>query len=193
MDCMSLTLEVSKLSSWLNAVACCRESNERRAYGAGRGCGLGGGRAAGDRDARSVQGRARLQIGGRPRGGAHVEHVLHARDAGGVEAQWLVEHRRILPKAERRTCGARRGRAGQQTGGVGVQRAGEARLQVGGRPRGGAHDEHVVHVRDAGGVEAQWLVEHRRTLPRVKRKACSPEAGGGAKQRAGEGTIAGWG
>eukprot|EP00964_Phaeocystis_antarctica_P060773 scaffold36265_cov43-Phaeocystis_antarctica.AAC.4 len=28
------------------------------------------------------------------RGGAHVEHGGHARDAGGVEAQRLVEHRR---------------------------------------------------------------------------------------------------
>ena len=42
------------------------------------------GRAAGDRDARSVQGRVWLQIGGRARGGAHLEHVLHVRDAGGI-------------------------------------------------------------------------------------------------------------
>ena len=26
-DCMFVTLEVSKLSGWLNAAACCRESN----------------------------------------------------------------------------------------------------------------------------------------------------------------------
>ena len=34
---MLVTLEVSKLSGWLNADAYCRV--ERRAYGAGRGCG----------------------------------------------------------------------------------------------------------------------------------------------------------
>eukprot|EP00964_Phaeocystis_antarctica_P161323 scaffold133312_cov64-Phaeocystis_antarctica.AAC.2 len=43
----------------------------RRAYGARRGVAREAREAAGDRRARSVQGRARLQIGGRPRGGAH--------------------------------------------------------------------------------------------------------------------------
>ena len=58
--------------------------------------------AAGDGGARSVQGRARLQIRGRARGGAHVEHVAYLSDFGGVEAQRLVEHRRALPRVERR-------------------------------------------------------------------------------------------
>ena len=31
--------------------------------------------------------------------------------------------------------------------------------RLGSRARGGAHGEHVAHVRDAGGVEAQRLVE----------------------------------
>ncbi len=46
------------------------------------------------------------------------------------------------------------------------QRAGRAeslRLLAGTR---GAHWKHAVHVFDAGRVEAQWLVEHRRLLPR---------------------------
>ena len=86
---MVVTPEVSKLSGWLNAPAFCRELNgghavrcELRAWRR---------RAAGDRGARSVQGRARLQIGSRARGGAHVEHAVHGCDAGGVEAQrlWL--------------------------------------------------------------------------------------------------------
>ena len=34
--------------------------------------------------------------------------------------------------------------------------------------RGGAHTEHPVHVRDAGRVEAQRLVEGRRFLPSRK-------------------------
>ena len=45
MLCMFVTLEVSKLSGWLNADAYCRV--ERRAYGAGRGAAReagGGGR-----------------------------------------------------------------------------------------------------------------------------------------------------
>ena len=56
-----------------------------------------------------------MQIGSRARGGAHGEHVAHVRDAGGVEAQWLVERRRVLPRVERRAFGVVRG-AGQQTG-----------------------------------------------------------------------------
>ena len=47
--------------------------------------------AASDRGARSVQARARLQIESRARGGAHRKHVAHVCDAGGVEAQRLVE------------------------------------------------------------------------------------------------------
>ena len=57
--------------------------------------------AAGDRGARSVQERARLQIRGRARGGAHREHEAHVRDAGGVEAQRLVERPCILPRVEK--------------------------------------------------------------------------------------------
>eukprot|EP00964_Phaeocystis_antarctica_P113723 scaffold77731_cov51-Phaeocystis_antarctica.AAC.3 len=71
--------------------------------------------AAGDRGARSVRGKARLQIRDRARGGAHHKHVGHGRDAGGVEAQRLVERRRVLPRVERRACGAGRGlRVGKQ-------------------------------------------------------------------------------
>eukprot|EP00964_Phaeocystis_antarctica_P109099 scaffold73594_cov55-Phaeocystis_antarctica.AAC.2 len=123
---MPVTLEVSKLSGWLNADAPCRESKGGHAV---RG-GLRAGRreAAGDRGARSVQGRARLQIGGRGRGGAHVEHEAHVRDAGGVEAQRLVERRRPLPRVERRAYGAGQG-AAREAGGGGrprcKQRAGE--------------------------------------------------------------------
>ena len=168
-----------------------------------------------------------FQIGGRAWGRAHVEHVAHVRDAGGVEAQRLVERRRVLPRAERGAYGAGRG-AAREAGGrrvtavhaacrggeldcrsgarhgeerttniwymfvtlevsklsgwlnadafCGVSRGGharcgarvrasrrgrlrpacavEARLQIGGRARGGAHLEHLVHGRDAGGVPA---------------------------------------
>ena len=61
MERMSVTLEVSKLSGWLNADADCRDSNGghtvRREVQR-----TGWPEAAGDRGASSVQGRARLQI-----------------------------------------------------------------------------------------------------------------------------------
>eukprot|EP00964_Phaeocystis_antarctica_P049390 scaffold28648_cov60-Phaeocystis_antarctica.AAC.2 len=126
MPYMFVTLEVSKLSGWLNADATCRESKEGRAR---RGeVQTGRPEVAADRGARSVQERARLQIGSRARGGAHVEHVSHVCDAGGVEAQRLVELRRVLSRVERRACDAGRG-ADRQAGGGGrprrTQRAGE--------------------------------------------------------------------
>ena len=55
--------------------------------------------------------RSRLDIGH-----AHLEHPAHARDAGRVEAQRLVERRRLLPRVTRRhmegdTPGEQGGRA----------------------------------------------------------------------------------
>ena len=51
------------------------------------------------------------------RRGAHIEHVLHARDAGRVKVQRLVERIRGLPSPKE---GMLRGRqAGQETGGRG--------------------------------------------------------------------------
>ena len=73
-QCMSVTLEVSKLSGWLNADASCRES-ERRACGVwGEVCGRQR-EAAGDRGARSLQERARLQIGGRGHGEERTQNM----------------------------------------------------------------------------------------------------------------------
>jgi hypothetical protein len=50
--------------------------------------------------------------------GAHVEHAVHGRDAGGVKAQRLVEGRRLLPSRREGTCDARGGevRAGRREG-----------------------------------------------------------------------------
>ena len=76
---MVVTLEVSKLSGWLNASANCRESKEGHTV---RGeVRLWSREAVGDRGASSAQGRARLQIRGSSRGGAHYEHVGHVCDA----------------------------------------------------------------------------------------------------------------
>ena len=98
---MVVTLEVSKLSGWLNADAYCRESKGGHAVW----CEVqrtGRPKAADNRGARGVQGRARLQIGSRARGVAHVEHGVHVCDAGGVEAQRLIECRRELSRVEKR-------------------------------------------------------------------------------------------
>ena len=79
MYCMSVTLDVLKVSGWLNADAPCRIQREAELRG----------RQAGQ------------EAGGRGgRRGAHLKHVRHVRDAGRVEAQRLVERIRALPSAK---------------------------------------------------------------------------------------------
>ena len=41
------------------------------------------------------------------------------------------------------------------------------------------HRKHVLHARNAGGVEAQRLVERIRVLPRVQREGIDEGAAGG--------------
>ena len=90
-----VTLDVSKLSGWLNADADCRF--ERRACDAGRGTA----REAWGRWVAAAQvactGRARLKAWGQGTGGAHGKHAVHGRDLERVEAERLVEHPRALP------------------------------------------------------------------------------------------------
>ena len=63
--------------------------------------------AAGDRGARSVCGGG-LDWNQGTGSEAYVEHLVHVRDAGGVEAQRLVERRRLLSsRKEGMRCGAR--------------------------------------------------------------------------------------
>ena len=104
-----MTLDVSKLSGWLNADADCRV--ERRACEAREEVRPGRREGAGwRRRSRHARGGADLRLGGQGTRGAHVEHGGHARDAGRVEAERLVERRRALPsrKAGMR-CAARCG------------------------------------------------------------------------------------
>eukprot|EP00964_Phaeocystis_antarctica_P033698 scaffold19101_cov53-Phaeocystis_antarctica.AAC.6 len=155
-----VTLEVSKLSGWLNADAPCRESK-----GGHYACGMweagGGGR------------RRRTQRAGE---GLAAGWGQGTGRSARVEAQRLVERRRALPRVERGAYGAGRGvpreaGGGRRPGDGGARSVQErARLQVGGRARGGAHPEHVLHGRDFGRVEAQRLVERQRGLPRVERR-----------------------
>eukprot|EP00964_Phaeocystis_antarctica_P028793 scaffold16235_cov50-Phaeocystis_antarctica.AAC.2 len=116
MSSMVVTLEVSKLSGWLNANADCRESKGGRTM---RGeVRAGRGKWRGKRRGTQRAKRARLQIGIRAGGEAHVEHVLHVCDVGGVKAQRLVERIRDLPRVKRRAYGAGRGagREGEAAG-----------------------------------------------------------------------------
>ena len=93
---MFVTLDVSKLSGWLNTFADCR--GEKRAYDAGRGTVRQGVKALGGGDANG--GRARggpdSRLGGQGTRGAHEEHIAHVCDLGRVEAERLVERRRVL-------------------------------------------------------------------------------------------------
>ena len=73
--------------------------------------------------------------------GAHVEHVVHGRDAGRDEAQRLVESRRTLPS---------RTKAGHVEGDLGV---GVASPRAGG---GGARSMHGGTDWTSGTANAGW-------------------------------------
>ena len=101
---MVVTLDVSKLSGWLNADASCRV--ERRAHAMQEE--VRPGRMLGGGDAIGVHGEGPTQgCGGQGTRGAHVEHVLLVCDAEHVEAERLVERRRELPSRRAGTCGKR--------------------------------------------------------------------------------------
>jgi hypothetical protein len=76
----------------------------------------------------------------------------------------------------------------------------QSQLKISGRARAEAHIEHVAHVRDAGSVESQWLVERMRMLPSGKgthkkgeMPRVSEEVMCGRKQRAGKEPTGEWG
>jgi len=104
---------------------------------AGRRKGLGCMVAAHKRHARgegSTQG-----LGAKGTRAAHVEHGVHGRDAGGVEAQRLVKRRRALPRVEGRACGVGRERwepGGGRVWGVVAAHKRHARARPDSRPVG---------------------------------------------------------
>ena len=146
--------------------------------------------------------RAReCRLGGqRAWGAAHVKHGIHVRDAGCVPAQGLVEGVRVLPRvasrahgegraASREAAGTGRGVHVQRVPGEKVGRRRDCRLAGRIDARGAAHLKHVLHVRDAGGIPAQRLVEGPRGLPRVASRAqsrCGVGCGSGGGRRRGE-------
>ena len=109
--------------------------------------------------------------------GAHVKHLAHVLDAGRVDAQRLVELRHALALPSRKegvrcgaTCGPGAGGRGPAAAHHEHHARGEGPAVKAGGVEGmrGAHREHVVHVRDAGRVEAQRLVERNSVLPSRK-------------------------
>ena len=120
MACMVVTLDVSKLSGWLNADADCRVDG--RAWDARRGVPPGRREGVGwRRRNRHVHGEGPAQgCGGQGTRGAHVEHAAHVRDLGRVEAERLVERRRALPSRKvGMRCGKRYGPGGVRALGTG--------------------------------------------------------------------------
>eukprot|EP00964_Phaeocystis_antarctica_P103323 scaffold68612_cov48-Phaeocystis_antarctica.AAC.1 len=112
---MFVTLDVLRLSGWLNADATCRV--ERRAHAMRSE--VRAGKVAATVQAACTE-RARLKAGGQSTRGAHLEHGGHVRDAGRVEAQRLVERPRVLPsRKEGVRCGARCGPGGVRAWGGG--------------------------------------------------------------------------
>ena len=114
---------------------------------------------------------------------AHPKHAAHVRDAGRVETQRLVECTRALPRHTRRrigaACGVRGGRAWPVGGTSSVQKT---NWTLGARHARRAHHKHVSHVRGAGCVETQRLVESTRALPshtrrRIQGATCGARGG----------------
>ena len=89
-----MTLDVLILSGWLNADALCRVQREGIDEGAA-GCQEAGGRLGGGLS--DVQREPDWWVGGMGRRRAHPKHLVHGRDAGGVDVQRLVERVRALP------------------------------------------------------------------------------------------------
>eukprot|EP00964_Phaeocystis_antarctica_P061667 scaffold36871_cov49-Phaeocystis_antarctica.AAC.2 len=80
---MSVTLDVSKLSGWLNADAACRVERRAARMRCGKRCGPGG--VGWRRRNWHAQGGPDSRLGGgQGTRRAHVEHLLHVRDLGCV-------------------------------------------------------------------------------------------------------------
>eukprot|EP00964_Phaeocystis_antarctica_P083862 scaffold52794_cov50-Phaeocystis_antarctica.AAC.3 len=101
--------------------------------------------------------------------GAHVEHPVHVRDAGRVEAERLVERRRVLPSRKAGVrCGARCGPGGGRAwAGSSARRACAERTE---------NMRYMVVTLDVSKLSG-WLND--RAFCRVERRACDAERGVG--------------
>ena len=191
MPCMVVTADVSKLSLLLKADASCRVGKRAHARGAGRGeasgrkKGIEAGRGAAAREAARTRLES-IQVEGEARGErtfniqrmSVTRHVSKFSRRSNFRAFCRVEGRGCdmheAPGAGRkvRALGARACVCQWGRGGASGAHAKRGRLEVivgaqGTRGRR-AHVEHGAHVRDAGRVEVQRLVELDRALPSRK-------------------------
>ena len=186
---MPVTLEVSQLSGWLKACAFCRVEREGHAMRgdvqAGRREGVGWWwrerRARGKGPTQGLGGRARAE---RTLNMPYMAVTVEVSKLSG----WLSFCAPCQPKGG--ACDMGRGAGGEAVGSgaaqAGMQTGGRSDSRLGGQGTRGAHGEHVVHVRDAGGVPAQRLVECLRNLP-------SPREGTRCRARCALGGRRAWG
>ena len=181
----------------------------KRARGAGRATGRvgcsreaeGGGRL---RCTQRAGGRVRLRIGGQRAGSSTPSNILRmsvTREVSQPEMSALKSFAACRGGRKSRAHGAGRaaGRGAREGGGGrarcarGVPRGKGCYCRYRGKARGAAHVKHGVHVRDAGGVPVQRLVEGPSLLPRVASRAHGAGRtiyGPGGGRRAGEGATA---
>ena len=160
------TLDVSKLSGWLNADARCRV--EREASEEGRHAG----REVAGRGAAAAQAACRedptVEAAGRARAEPtkNISRMFVTLDVSKLSG-WLNTDASCRVRREAWQEGQH---AGREAGGGGVAGAGQAARRqdptVVGCWQGtrGAHEKHLKHVCDARRVEGQRLVERRRFL-----------------------------
>eukprot|EP00964_Phaeocystis_antarctica_P028390 scaffold16009_cov32-Phaeocystis_antarctica.AAC.1 len=171
MPYMVVTLDVSKLSGWLNADACCRVV--RRAYDAR---GMRAERRNGVGRPRHTQRAGEVPTGDRW-GGARAERTLNillmvvtldvSKLSGWLNADAVCRVARRAYEASGMRA-ERRKRRGAATAHAACRR--EPEWGSVGQCTRGAHIEHAAHVCDAGRVETQRLVERRRGLPSRKER-----------------------
>ena len=145
MPTIVVTLDVSRVSGWLKSDANCAEWKR-------------GGQ-------QEVSGMRAGKLWIRNRCGAHLKHAIHARDAGRIETQRLVERGCALPSQKEGILRVGRD-ASRETKGCdgsasGLHRGGSAAEDWG----WGYYPKHSFHGFDASRVESQRLVERRRQLP----------------------------
>ena len=145
---MFVTLDVSKLSGWLNTDAYCRVA--RSAFEAG------GMRVERRKGRGAAAAHAACRRGpewgsvGRGTRAAHIKHLVHGCDAERVEAQRLVERRRGLPRRKEGIRGGRHaGREAERAWGGRGACSVQARARMG---IGGAG-----HARSARKTSCPWL------------------------------------
>ena len=160
---MSVTRDVSQLRGWLNLIASCGGSQAGAlghmwwamwCTGSKRQAGRRGGAVGAAITARCAPQHAQREVLATADWGTGT--------GGGSSARETVAHSRTRVAGRGVRAGRREAVCTHSMQGRGHD------CRLGGRARGStAHDKHQAHVRDAGRVQAEGLVELVRALPRV--------------------------